>query len=79
MTDSADSDAACSARCTELEYSVAHLQRLYEQLNSVVTEQSLESARLNRKVADLQAQLKEVKTKQSPESTDLVDEKPPHY
>jgi len=70
--------SAGNDRMTELEMQLAHLQRLYEQLNQVVTAQSLESSRMERRIVQLQNQLKELKAKPLPESNPL-DDKPPHY
>jgi uncharacterized coiled-coil protein SlyX len=65
-------------RLTELEIQLAHVQRLYEQLNEVVTGQTLEADRMARRMAQLQDQVKHLKTKPLP-PTDPLDEKPPHY
>lgn len=65
-------------RMTELEIQIVHLQRLYEQLNEVVTSQALEADRMQRRIEQLQTQLKEMKEKPS-EAIDPLDEKPPHY
>lgn len=65
-------------RCTELEIQIAHVQRLYEQLNQVVTEQALASDRLQLKVDQLTQKVKELKDQPS-EAVDPLDEKPPHY
>lgn len=65
-------------RMMELEIQLAHVQRLYEQLNEVVTAQSLEMNRMERRIAQLQIQLKDLKAKPLPAS-DPLDEKPPHY
>lgn len=67
-----------SDRVTELEIQLAHLQRLYEQLDEVVTEQAMENDRMQRRIAQLQQQLKEMKEAKEPE-IDPLDEKPPHY
>ena len=48
-------------RITELEIQLAHVQRLYEQLNEVVTAQSKEIERFERRFHQLQTQLKELK------------------
>jgi len=65
-------------RITELEIQLAHVQRLYEQLNEVVTAQSKEIDRFERRFHQLQTQFKELKERQEP-GFDPVDEKPPHY
>lgn len=65
-------------RVTELEIQLAHLQRQYDQLNEVVTEQASLSDRMSRQIRELQEQVKELKTKPLAEG-DPLDEKPPHY
>lgn len=72
MTDSADD------RIIALETQLAHLQRLYEQLNEVVTEQAMEADRTARRMSQLVNQVKEMKQKHDP-AIDPLDEKPPHY
>lgn len=65
-------------RVIELEIQLAHQQRLYEQLNEVVTAQSLENQRMQRRMTLLQDQIKQLK--ENPDSAaDPLDEKPPHY
>ncbi len=66
------------ARITDLEIGLAHIQRMYEQLNEVVTSQSLENQRMERRVSRLEEQIKQLKEKPQ-EATDPLDEKPPHY
>ena len=65
-------------RITDLETGLSHLQRLFEQLDEVVSAQSLEIQRMERRISQLQGQLKQVKEKPDAEG-DLLDEKPPHY
>ncbi|MGI9444972.1 MAG: SlyX family protein [Rubripirellula sp.] len=65
-------------RITDLEIELAHVQRLYEQLNEVVTTQSREIDRIERRFQQLQGQFKELKENGS-EGIDPLDEKPPHY
>jgi SlyX protein len=65
-------------RLTELEIQLAHVQRLYEQLNEVVTTQATQTDRMERRILQLQNQLKELKSKGESE-IDPLDEKPPHY
>ena len=67
-----------SGRVTELEIQLAHVQRLYEQLNEVVTEQAMQADRRQRELAQLREQIKQLKQKPT-EAVDLQDEKPPHY
>lgn len=69
---------ATDSRITQLETGLAHLQRLFDHLNEVVTAQSLENQRMTRRITQLQDQLKQLKEKPA-ESTDPLDEKPPHY
>ncbi|MCG8649515.1 MAG: SlyX family protein [Pirellulales bacterium] len=65
-------------RLTELEVQLSHVQRLYEQLNDVVTEQTMAADRAQRRVEELERQVRRLKEKvQEPE--DPLDEKPPHY
>lgn len=66
-------------RLTQLEIQLAHVQRLYEQLNEVVTSEAMRADKLQRKVDTLSSQLKEVKQKSSEPDRDPLDEKPPHY
>ncbi|MGB7347896.1 MAG: SlyX family protein [Pirellulaceae bacterium] len=65
-------------RITELEIQLAHVQRMFDQLNEVVTEQAL---RLDQVVAH-QKKLSEKIAKQQNDGDSPVDplsEKPPHY
>ena len=50
-----------SERVVELEMQVAHVQRLYEQLNEVVTSQATATDRMQRKISELQEQVKRLK------------------
>lgn len=65
-------------RITELEIQLVHIQRLYEQLNEVVTSQAMDADRMQWRITQLQTQVKELKEKPA-EQTDPLDEKPPHY
>jgi SlyX protein len=65
-------------RITELEIQLAHVQRLYEQLNEVVTAQAMEADRMARQMAQLNDHVRQLKAKPLP-SVDPLDEKPPHY
>ncbi len=65
-------------RLTALETQLAHAQRLYEQLNEVVTEQAMQADRTQRRVSELENQYKSMKEKPHADS-DPLDEKPPHY
>lgn len=64
---------------TDLEIGLAHIQRLYEQLNEVVTEQALQSDRMRRQIEALTKQVKASKEKGSEQAFNVEDEKPPHY
>ena len=72
-----DSNSA-QPRLSELEFQAAHVQRLYDQLNEVVTQQSGLIDRLQRRVAKLEHQLQDARHK-SETPIDPYDEKPPHY
>ena len=65
-------------RITKLEISLAHVQHLLDQLNQVVTAQSLENQRIERRLAQLQDQITRLKEKPQ-DTTDPLEEKPPHY
>ncbi len=66
------------SRITELEMQLAHLQRLYDQLNEVVIQQAMAADRMVRTMAELENQIKQLKEKPTP-APDPRDEKPPHY
>lgn len=67
-----------SERITELEIGLAHLQRQYELLNAVVTEQSLQLDRAIKRIEKWEHAIQRLKNDpQSP--ADPIDEKPPHY
>ena len=74
MTQSTD----LPARVTELEVQLTHVLRLYDQLNEVVTQQALDADRRQRKILELQQQVKQLKEKPAA-AVDPMDEKPPHY
>jgi SlyX protein len=65
-------------RITELEVQLAHVQRWLEQLNEVVTAQALEADRTQRRIVELQQQVRALKARPEP-AIDPLDEKPPHY
>ncbi|QDS91954.1 hypothetical protein FF011L_06900 [Roseimaritima multifibrata] len=65
-------------RITELEMQLAHQQRISEQLNEVLTTQSMEVIKLTRVVQRLENQFRELRETPRGE-TDMLDEKPPHY
>ena len=66
-------------RVTELEVQLAHVQRLYEQLNEVVTAEAIRADRLQRQVELLSQQIRNMKAKTEPAESDPLDERPPHY
>ncbi len=68
----------CNERLTALESQLSHVERLYEQLNEVVTEQAMGIDRMERRISQLQVQFKEWKESKQVE-IDPLDEKPPHY
>jgi SlyX protein len=65
-------------RLTELEIQLAHVQRLYDQLDEVVTQQAMRLDRMQRRLEAVETQVKELKEK-SQTTTDPLDETPPHY
>ena len=67
------------SRVTELEMSLAHQQRLCEQLNDVVTSQTRQLIALEKLVPSLQQQLKELKFALKGDQPSPHDERPPHY
>ena len=67
-------------RLQALEVTIAHLQRMCDQLNEVLTQQALESDQSLRRITQLEGIVKDLKAKQSDgPSIDPLDEKPPHY
>lgn len=74
MTDS-------DARLEKLEIELVHQQRVTEQLNEVVTEQTKELLRLGRAFDRLSKQVVELRKQPTAAETppSLEDEKPPHY
>lgn len=67
-----------SQRIVALEEQVAHLQRLCDVLNEVITQQSMKFDRLEKRVGKWEQMVDELKSK-SGETGDPIDEKPPHY
>lgn len=68
-------------RIEKLEVTLAHQQRLIEQLNEVVTEQTKQMLRMGRTLDQLTKQVVELRKRPAltePQPT-LEDEKPPHY
>jgi len=68
-------------RVERLEMELAHQQRVTDQLNEVVSIQSLDILRLQRVNEQLIKQIEELRIGGDSEETEvsLEDEKPPHY
>ena len=66
-------------RFERLEISLAHQQRLCEQLNEVVTQQADQIAQLEKLVPKLQVEIRELQQSLRSERFSVDDEKPPHY
>lgn len=66
------------SRVSELEIQLAHMIRIIEQLNEIVTEQTLSEDRQRRVIRTLISQIEELKQKPSG-TDDPFDERPPHY
>lgn len=73
-----DQDQSQAKRVTELEFQLAHQQRLCEQLNEVVIEHTQQLLGMERVILRLEEQLK-VLREQRKETFDPGIEKPPHY
>lgn len=67
-----------SQRIVALEEQVAHLQRLCDVLNEVITQQTMKFDRLEKRVAKWEQKVENLNNK-SGEVGDPLDEKPPHY
>ncbi|QEF98128.1 hypothetical protein Mal15_21750 [Stieleria maiorica] len=65
-------------RIKHLEMQLAHLQRQYDVLNDVVTEQSMLLDRVNKRISKWEQEVDRIKNVTDSESHPL-DEKPPHY
>ncbi|MEO1617795.1 MAG: SlyX family protein [Planctomycetota bacterium] len=65
-------------RITNLEISLAHLQRQYDMLNEVVIEQTRELERATKQIAKWENEVNSMKN-QMESPGDPLDEKPPHY
>jgi uncharacterized coiled-coil protein SlyX len=73
-----DQDQAHAKRITELEFQLAHQQRLCEQLDEVIVEHTQQIMRMERVILRLEDQLKLLR-EQRKEAFDPGIEKPPHY
>lgn len=65
-------------RIVELEIGLAHLQRQFELLNGVVTEQAMELDRANKRITKWEDTVQRLKSA-GDSTADPLDEKPPHY
>ncbi|TWU42602.1 SlyX family protein [Novipirellula artificiosorum] len=72
------SETELSERLVELEIHIAHVQRVCDQLNEVVTEQAMRQDRMQNAIKQLTEKMKEMKSVEEP-AEDPLDEKPPHY
>ena len=67
-------------RIERLEMEVAHQQRILDQLNEVVIEQSVDLLRLQRTIQQIGKRMEELALPaRTAEPVDLAAEKPPHY
>ncbi len=66
------------ARITELETQLAHLQRQYDLLNEVVTEQAVWRDQTQKRIKQWEETIEQLKP-QRESMGDPLDEKPPHY
>ncbi|TWU43049.1 hypothetical protein Q31b_20840 [Novipirellula aureliae] len=71
-------DSNVDDRLINFEMHIAHLQRVVDQLNEVVTEQAKRQDRMQNTINQLQNKIKEMKVEKET-SSDPLDEKPPHY
>lgn len=80
-TDTQDTslDEQILARLTRIEESLAHQQRLCEQLNDVVTSQSTKLRTLEKMIPRLERQVKELGELGKSDSPPPADDRPPHY
>ena len=68
-----------STRLTEVESQLAHLQRLYDQLNEVVTDQTMRIDALVRENKRLRDKVERLDVAGESGNLNPQDEKPPHY
>lgn len=68
-------------RLERLEMELAHQQRMTDNLNEAVSQQSLEIMRMHRTIERLAKQLEEmvINNESDEPLRDIADEKPPHY
>ncbi len=68
-------------RLERLEMELAHQQRMTDNLNDAVSQQSLDIMRMHRTIERLAKQLEEmvINSESDEPLRDIADEKPPHY
>lgn len=67
-------------RLTKIESDLAHLSKLFDDLNQVVTQQNKEIFEQGRTIKRLKDEMKTLKEKPTAaENFSIEDEKPPHY
>ena len=75
-----NSETGLQAKIIDLEIGLSHLQRLCEQLNEVVVEQTRELIELKRESQKMREQIKLLQTHPSlRQPPPPADERPPHY
>jgi uncharacterized coiled-coil protein SlyX len=62
----------------ELEIALAHLQRQFDVLNAVVTDQAMQMDRASKRIDKWEQAVQRLKNT-SETAADSVEEKPPHY
>ncbi|MFG0260897.1 MAG: SlyX family protein [Novipirellula sp. JB048] len=65
-------------RLVELEIQLAHVQRAYDHLNEVVTDQAMRQDRMQAALKAMKEKMSELKADEEL-AEDPRDEKPPHY
>lgn len=71
--------ARLESKLAELEFGLAHQQRLCEQLNEVVTDQTKRLLRFELLIPKLEQQIRELKNLSKGDAGIPDDERPPHY
>lgn len=67
------------SRIADLEFGLAHQQRLCEQLNEVVTDQTRRLLKFEILLPKLEQQIRDLKNSSKNEPGFLEEERPPHY
>lgn len=78
-SEDARSAASESDRIIELEIALTHQQRLLDELNGVVIEQSLAIQKLERELKAMGDEQKVLRERVGEKEASLPHEKPPHY